>query len=218
MSLSADGLSLFFGSNRERIGTAYEGYIDIYMSKRPAKNDPWGMPVKLGPTINPGLQYDNDCPSISADGKVLFFFSNRPGGIEGSWDLWLSRQTVDGNEWGVPVNLGPTVNDSYDDMNPYISPDGSTLFFISERPGGLGELDIWQASVKPIVDFNADGILDLVDMVMLIDHWETDNPLYDIGPMLWGDGVVDREDLKVFITYWEEQDVLDSTDDSTDTE
>ena len=63
--------------------------------------------------------------------------------------------------------------------------------------------DIWQVSIKPIVDFNTDGIVDLVDLVMLIDNWETDDSVFDIGPMPWGDGVVDVEDLKVFISHWE---------------
>ncbi len=57
-----------------------------------------------------------------------------------------------------------------------------------------------------IVDFNGDGVTDFADMVMLIDSWGTDDPLYDIGPMPWGDGVVDVEDLKVFIAHWEKED------------
>jgi hypothetical protein len=49
--------------------------------------------------------------------------------------------------------------------------------------------------ILPIVDFNADGIVDATDMCIMVDYWGTDNPLCDIGPMPWGDGVVDVQDL-----------------------
>ena len=60
-----------------------------------------------------------------------------------------------------------------------------------------------EAPILPIVDFNADEVVDLADLVLLIDNWGTDNTLYDIGPYAWGDGIVDIQDLKVFIEYWE---------------
>jgi len=200
-SISADGLSLFFGSNREKTGTAYEAYCYIYVTTRPTTNDPWGVPVRLGPTVNPGLEYDCDGPSISADGKVLFFYSNRPGGIGGSWDLWMARRAAEDDEWGTAVNLGPTVNDSNNDDLPLISPDGSTLFFVSERPGGFGERDIWQVPIEPVVDLNGDGIVDCADICIMVDHWGTDEPLCDIGPTPLGDGIVDVQDLIVLAEY-----------------
>jgi len=55
------------------------------------------------------------------------------------------------------------------------------------------------------VDFNADGKVDLVDLVMLIENWGTDDPLYDIGPYAWGDGVVDEADLEVLMSHWGEE-------------
>ena len=63
----------------------------------------------------------------------------------------------------------------------------------------------WQAPILPIVDFNADGKVDLVDLVMLIDDWGKTKSVCDIGPMPWGDGKVDIEDLKVFMTYYEKE-------------
>jgi hypothetical protein len=100
------------------------------------------------------------------------------------------------------VNLGPVVNSSSWDLSPNISADGSMLYFGSGRPGGIGSGDIWQAPIIPVVDFNGDGIVDLVDLTMLIDGWGTDTSLYDIGPMPWGDGMVDSADLEVFMSYW----------------
>jgi hypothetical protein len=75
------------------------------------------------------------------------------------------------------------------------------LYFASDRDGGIGDLDIWQAPIIPITDFNGDGIVDAADMCIMIDHWGKDYPLCDIGPMPWGDGVVDVEDLKVLAEH-----------------
>jgi len=200
-SLSGDGLSLFFGSNREKIGTSHSHFCYIYMTTRPTTNDLWGIPVRLGPTVNPGLEYDSDYPSISADGRILFFSSNRPGGIGDSWDLWMAIRPTEVDEWDTVVNLGPTVNDSLHDLWPSISPDGSTLFFLSERPGGLGGEDIWQVSIEPIVDLNGDGVVDAADMCIIVDNWGTDEPLCDIGPTPFGDGIVDVQDLIVLAEH-----------------
>ncbi len=52
-----------------------------------------------------------------------------------------------------------------------------------------------------VVDFNGDGIVDCADMCMMIDHWRTDEPLYDIGPRPFGDGIVDVQDLIVLAEY-----------------
>jgi len=86
---------------------------------------------------------------------------------------------------------------------PQISSDGSTLYFSSDRPGGLGGNwgDIYQAPIIPIVDLNANGIIDAADMCIVVDYWGTDEPLCDIGPMPWGDGIIDIEDLKVLAEH-----------------
>ena len=60
-----------------------------------------------------------------------------------------------------------------------------------------GGYDLWEVPVLPIVDLNDDGIVDVVDLMMLIDSWGTDDTLRDIGPMPWGDGIVDVHDLIV---------------------
>ena len=98
------------------------------------------------------------------------------------------------------------MNSSTDDLLPSISADGRSLYFCdypfsTPRAGGLGSSDIWQASIIPIVDLNADGIVDAADMVIMVDHWGTDNSLCDIGPMPWGDGIVDVEDLIVLAEH-----------------
>ncbi len=110
----------------------------------------------------------------------------------------MTRRASPSTPWGPPVNLGPKVNTSMTEMRPCIPPDGSALYFATESTN-------WRAPIVPIVDFNADGKIDLVDLVMLIDDWGKTTSVCDIGPMPWGDGKVDIEDLEVFMTYYEKE-------------
>jgi len=204
MSISFDGLVLYFYS-RNRPG-GYGGY-DIWVSTRQTKDAAWGEPINLGPTVNSSAL--DVGPSISADGLMLFFASNRPGGF-GDYDLYMTRRATIDDDWGMPVNLGPVVNTSAFDAFATILPDGSTLYFASSRPGGVGDKDIWQAPILPIVDFNGDGIVDSADMCIMVDHWGEYYPLCDIGPTPLGDGVVDVQDLVVLAEHLFE-DVNDPT-------
>ncbi len=193
-SISADGLSLFFVSDRP----GGFGETDLYVATRDTIDGEWSTPANLGPTVN--TLYADAGPNISGDGLSFFFHSSRTGG-SGRNDIWVTRRTTTGDPWAEPVNLGPTVNSSDRDVTPFISADGSTLFFTSDRPGGYGGWDIWQVSIKPVVDFNGDGIVDCVDMCIMVDHWHTDEPLCDIGPTPFGDGIVDVQDLIVLAEH-----------------
>jgi hypothetical protein len=62
-------------------------------------------------------------------------------------------------------------------------------------------VDLWQVSIDPIVDLNGDGIVDALDMCIIVDHWGTDNSLCDIGPTPFGDGIVDIQDLIVLAEH-----------------
>lgn len=86
--------------------------------------------------------YQDRAPSISVDGREFFLTSTRPGGV-GDYDLWTSTRAGDGRPWSTPVNLGPVVNSPYLDVAARESDDGLTLFFVSNRPGGLGGQDIY---------------------------------------------------------------------------
>ena len=88
-------------------------------------------------------QYDVGHPSISADGKYLFFASDMPGGSGGS-DLWYCEFI--NNEWSKPVNLGPKVNSQASENYPFIHPSGR-LYFSSNRGGGNGKLDVWYTNL-----------------------------------------------------------------------
>ncbi len=190
-NISADGLELYFASGPSRGGS---GLYDLWLATRATTEDDWGAPNNLGPSLNSPVQ--DSCPSISADGLSLFFMSDRTGG-QGDFDIWMTSRVTKEHNWSPPVNLGPVVNSSANDLFPHISANGSTLYFCSAMPGGFGGLygDIWQVPILPVVDFNADGIVDSADVCMMVDHWLTDEPLYDIAPLPYGDGIVDVKDL-----------------------
>jgi len=83
-------------------------------------------------------------PCISADDLELYFVSRRSGGY-GDYDLWVTTRTTVNDDWGAPINLGPTINSPSLDCDPVISPDGLLLFFSSTRPGGMSGQDIYVA-------------------------------------------------------------------------
>lgn len=99
----------------------------------------WSAPVSLVALNSPE---DDILPHISKNGLSLYFASNRPGGF-GDFDIYVSeRPTIDA-AWGPPVNLGATINTSFNDRAPGLSRDSHYLFYASSRPGGFGMLDIW---------------------------------------------------------------------------
>jgi len=141
--VSKDGLSLYFQSERPGFGAQ-----DLWVSQRNSEDDPWGPPVNLGPVINSAAFESR--PSLSRDGHWLFFSSTRPGGFAPGLDLWASyRDHVhDDFDWQTPVHLGPGVNlaGSSEIEASYIeNEDGGAplLFFVSNRPGGIGAFDIY---------------------------------------------------------------------------
>jgi outer membrane protein OmpA-like peptidoglycan-associated protein/tetratricopeptide (TPR) repeat protein len=120
--ISPDGMYLFFtGCNRPE----GNGRCDIYVCKREGKD--WSKPFNLG--------------APSADGRTLYFVSTRPGGI-GGYDIWKTELKA-GGAWSDPVNLGPSVNTTYDELSPFIHHDDNTLYFASNGWPGLGSKDLF---------------------------------------------------------------------------
>ena len=99
----------------------------------------WGDPVKVK-IGNDSLMAAH--PSVSADGNTLYFVSDRPGGYGGK-DIWFSMKKK-GESWEKPVNAGPEINTSGDEMFPYIRENG-TLYFSSNAHIGMGGLDLFMA-------------------------------------------------------------------------
>ena len=149
--LSTDQLSLYFRSNRP----GGIGREDLWVTTRSTTSDPWGEPVNLGSP--PNSIHDDSDPSISADGLSLYFseygttISVRPGGY-GISDIWVTTRPAENAPWGEPVNLGPTVNSTRDDLLQCISSDGLMLFFSSDRAGGSGGNDLYMSRRVTVSD------------------------------------------------------------------
>lgn len=105
---------------------------DIYAS---ALNDDgsFGTAVRVD-ELSSG--YRDTRTAIRNDGLELFLTSSRPGGF-GALDLWVSMRETTTTPWSVPVNLGPAINTASREGAPALSCDGTTLYFYSNRPGGL---------------------------------------------------------------------------------
>lgn len=122
--LSADGMTLFFVRGQP------DSDADLFVSHRLSGNgssQEWSSPR---PFHEVNSDVDDLGPEPSADGNSLYFYSNRPGGA-GGFDLWVSHRTDAG--WQAPINLGPVVNSQNNEHSPALSPDGSQLYFASDR-------------------------------------------------------------------------------------
>jgi outer membrane protein OmpA-like peptidoglycan-associated protein/tetratricopeptide (TPR) repeat protein len=134
--ISVDGRLLVFTRCDPRAGM---GGCDLYFSAY--KYGQWSDPEKIKGAVNSSA-WDAQ-PSLSADGKTLYFASDRPGGF-GKRDIWMSRQNKNG-EWKKPVNLGETINTNANDQCPFIHADNQTLYFCSEGLPGMGGIDLYFA-------------------------------------------------------------------------
>ncbi len=130
IGLSVDGQTLLIYRDDNGDGNIYFSNLE---------GDQWSVPKKFPSPINSKAR-ETDA-SLSADGQTLFFTSNRKGGL-GGLDIYMSKKLPTG-AWGIPQNLGPTINTPYDDEGPYIHPDGVTLFFSSKGHQSMGGYDIF---------------------------------------------------------------------------
>jgi len=126
--LSYNGTELLVYRNDDYIG-------NIYYSR--LVNNKWTPLQKLGENIN--TKYWESHASLSRDSKTLYFSSNRKGGY-GGLDIYKSERQQNG-DWGVPENLGPTINTKYNDDTPFITDDGEKLFFSSYGHYNMGGYD-----------------------------------------------------------------------------
>ena len=133
-SISADGRTLVFTSCGGRKGF---GSCDLFISYK--QGDDWTSPQNLGLNINSG-EWESQ-PSLSADGRTLYFVSDRKGSL-GKRDIWVSKLDST-NMWAKAINVGSPVNTTEDDLSPFIHANGKTLFFASEGHVGMGGLDLY---------------------------------------------------------------------------
>lgn len=140
--LSADGLMLLFSSNRA--GTF--GSNDIYLATRASKDEPFGNVEHLGPGVNSSS--NDKAPTLSPNGLRLLFQSNRPRGL-GGHDIYEARRSTPLEEFAQSQNLGPGINTRWNERSPEFSPDGATILYASNRNGGQGLGDLYQATRTP---------------------------------------------------------------------
>jgi len=131
-TISADGRQLIFTSC-----VGMNGRCDLFESRK--TGDTWSMPRNLGAQINSPAWESQ--PTLSADGRVLYFVSDRRGGL-GKADIYVSVQHSPG-EWTKATNLGPAINTQYDERSPFIHANGRTLFFATDGRPGFGGFDIF---------------------------------------------------------------------------
>ncbi len=144
--LSPDAHTLYFVSNR----AGGLGNNDIYVSERQCLPCEWGTPFNLGSPINSDAV--EGAPTISDDGRMLFFFSARAGGLGGA-DIYVSHRVstgADGDVWGAPVNLGPDVNTAGAENGSYYVREGgepNAVLYFNRTPAG-GSLDVYRVALS----------------------------------------------------------------------
>ena len=138
-TLSADGKWFIFTACNRREGM---GSCDLFSSQQ-LSNGKWTTPKNMGAPIN-SRGWESQ-PSLSPDGKTLFFTSDRAG--NGGRDIWFSRRGTKG-KWSKPENLGAPINTKFDEQSPFFHSDGKTLYFMSEGHPGMGESDLFLSKLQ----------------------------------------------------------------------
>ncbi len=138
-TISADGRQLIFTSC---IGRRGYGSCDLFESRKVGEE--WSKPLNLGPEVNSPAWESQ--PSLSSDGRMLFFVSDRRGGL-GNKDIYVSYKLENGR-WTKAENLGEKINTPYDEISPFIHVNGRTLFTASNGRPGFGGYDIYRSDYE----------------------------------------------------------------------
>jgi hypothetical protein len=132
ISTSVDGQKLYIYMDEGGNGQIYESVL---------VGETWSKPELLGSDIN--TAYWETHITVSSDEKVLYFVSNRPGGLGGR-DIYRCVKLPNG-EWSKALNVGPNINSEFDEDAPFLAPDGKTLYFSSMGHNSMGGFDIFRS-------------------------------------------------------------------------
>jgi outer membrane protein OmpA-like peptidoglycan-associated protein len=142
-TLSADGNLLFFTACNRPDGM---GSCDIYYAVR--KDGHWSKAINAGKPLNTSSWEAQ--PSISSDGRFLYFSGNRPGG-KGEKDIWraelLEMETNGRIKWGIPVNLGDSINTPGNETSPFVHAGNKNFYFASDYHVGMGGFDLFVSEI-----------------------------------------------------------------------
>ncbi len=138
-TISGDGKTLVFSSCNRPDSF---GDCDLYLSRRTGEE--WSKPLNMGRGVN--SQFWDSQPSLSADGRTLYFSSSRSSGSLGLEDIWVTV-LQENNIWSAPRNVRAPINTPGRDMAPFLHSSGTTLYFASDGHIGMGGLDIFKASL-----------------------------------------------------------------------
>ena len=173
--LSLDGCEFVLG-NKMWFCSAREGYTGLHWFTAEFKNGKWEDWTLAD--FNP--EYEVGELHITADGKELYFHSARPGG-KGEYDIWVSTN-ING-EWQMPVNV-ETVNSPYSDGWPFVSQDGSELWFT--RSIGAPELwrskkvdGVWAEPEQMFAPFAGEASMDNEANIYFTHHFYKDNVMLE---------------------------------------
>jgi outer membrane protein OmpA-like peptidoglycan-associated protein/YHS domain-containing protein len=145
ITISADGNTAYFSSESykekesEKVKEINTRFSQVYVFKATKTGDTWG---NITPLPFNSKEYSCGNPSLSRDGKTLYFSSNMPNGLGGN-DIWKVVVNQDGS-FGTPENLGSKVNTEGNENFPFIADDNKTLYFSSNGRQGLGGLDVFE--------------------------------------------------------------------------
>lgn len=159
-AIAPNGLSLYFRSNRP----GGQGGQDIYVSQRATLGSPWEAPQNLGATVN-SAGNELAPASFSRDGRLMFFTSDRTGGM-GLNDIYLSTRTNPNDDfgWSSPVNLGAPINTQFSDRGATYFEDPTTgvntLIFAREFDSTMTPFhDLYQSTRNADGTFNAPTLI-----------------------------------------------------------
>lgn len=154
--VSASGLHLYFYSTREG---SMAGSRDLWLAERASLSSSFGAPTPLG-ELNTAS--DELLPRTSADELTMVFTSRRPEG-KGRTDIWRARRSSVSAAFAEPENVAE-LNTDVDDTGAWVSSDGLTVFFASNRAGGQGSLDFWRATrTSPDEPFGVGEVMEVLN-------------------------------------------------------
>ncbi|MDA3892227.1 MAG: hypothetical protein PF517_11245 [Salinivirgaceae bacterium] len=177
--LSPNGNTMYFASDKR----GGRGGLDLYIAKKDASGV-WMAAQPLSDRIN--TEYDENFPSLSPDGKILYFASKGHPGV-GEYDIYSTSYVEALKQWSNPINLGFPINTPLDNTTISFLPDGKTAYIAANRKEGIGKLDVYK------VTFGDDN-QSVIYMISVMVGTETSNVPYS------------EDFLRAYATFYDEYD------------